>query len=152
MKRGLRNFLVLAVLVVLAVVSLRPIDAERERVDERFARCGQGRSHACVVDGDTIRIGARRVRILGIDAPELREPRCEAERDLAERATVELQRLLNEGPFELVRDVREDRDTYDRDLRRIVRTMPDGSELSIGTELIRQGLAAPYLGHKARWC
>lgn len=155
MKRGLRNFILLGVLLTLAVLSLPslvPIDAERETVSERFGRCGQGRSHACVVDGDTIRIGQRRIRILGIDAPELRDPKCASERALAERATQELQRLLNEGPFELVRDVREDKDDYDRDLRRIVRVQPDGSELSIGDELIRQGLATPYLGRKARWC
>lgn len=147
--------MMLALLVALALVSLPslvPIDAERERIDERFGRCGQGRSHACVVDGDTIRIGQRRVRILGIDAPELRDPRCPSEGALAERATVELQRWLNEGPFELVRDVRERKDDYDRDLRRIVRVGRDGREVSIGDELMREGLAVAYLGRKADWC
>lgn len=155
MKRGLRNLLMLAVLLGLAWLSLPslvPIDAERERIDERFGRCGQGRSHACVVDGDSLRIGQRRIRILGIDAPELRDPKCASERELAERTTIALQRMLNEGPFELVRDARENKDDYDRDLRRIVRTLPSGEEVSIGDELVLQGLAAPYLGRKADWC
>lgn len=155
MKRSLRNLVLLAILLALAWVSLPslvPIDVERERVDERFGRCGQGRSHACVVDGDSIRIGQRRIRILGIDAPELRDAKCPSELALAEEATSALQGMLNEGPFELVRDARENKDDYGRDLRRLVRILPTGEEVSIGDELVRQGLAAPYLGRKGDWC
>ena len=71
---------------------------------------------------------------------------------MAQKATVELQRQLNRGAFDLVRDVRESRDDYGRDLRRIVRTSPNGEEVSIGDELLAKGLAAPYLGRKADWC
>lgn len=154
MKRALRNALVLAILVALALFALPgviPLDREREVVDERFVRCGQGSSFACVVDGDSIRLGKRRVRILGIDAPELRDPKCEGERQLAERSTDALLGWLNRGAFELVRDARSDRDQYGRDLRRIVRT-DGGREESAGDWLIDEGLAAPYLGRKAAWC
>ena len=47
------------------------LSTEPERISERFTRCGPGRGHACVVDGDTIKLGERKVRIIGIDAPEV---------------------------------------------------------------------------------
>ena len=46
------------------------LSGEPERVAAQFTRCGPGRVHACVVDGDTFKLGKRRVRIIGIDAPE----------------------------------------------------------------------------------
>ena len=39
-----------------------------ERIDEHFTRCGRGRGHACVIDGDTIKLGQRKIRIIGIHA------------------------------------------------------------------------------------
>src|SRR5205085_978015 len=41
-----------------------------ERVSAAFTRCGLGRGYACVIDGDTFKLGERKVRIIGIDAPE----------------------------------------------------------------------------------
>lgn len=155
MKRAVRNALILSVLVGLALLSLPglfPIDRERETVSEQFVRCGQGSSFACVVDGDSIRLGKRRIRVLGIDAPELRDPQCEDERRLAERSSDALLGWLNRGAFDLVRDARSDRDQYGRDLRRLVRADRDGREESAGDWLIDQGLAAPYLGRKTAWC
>src|SRR5688572_15968729 len=61
-----------------------PLATRGERVGATFTRCGQGSSFACVVDGDTIRLGDRRVRLLGIDAPELTAARCPGEKALAE--------------------------------------------------------------------
>lgn len=57
-----------------------PLASRPERITAEFSRCGRGRSMACVVDGDTIRLGDRRIRILGIDAPELTDARCPGER------------------------------------------------------------------------
>ena len=52
---------------------------------------------ACrALDGDTIRCGETRVRLAGLDAPELRA-RCEAERRLALAATERLSALLEGG-------------------------------------------------------
>jgi len=37
-----------------------PTATRPQRINASFTRCGQGRSMACVVDGDTIRLGQRR--------------------------------------------------------------------------------------------
>nr|WP_276591642.1 thermonuclease family protein [Sphingomicrobium nitratireducens] len=133
------------------VPAIGPLVAGRERVEARFVRCGSGPNRACVHDGDTFRIDGRKIRLLGIDAPELAEPRCMEERALAERATAILLEELNRGPFEMVRDRREERDRYGRELMRIERE-EDGRTVSIGDRLVDAGLAEPYLGRKAEWC
>ncbi|MCP9472750.1 MAG: thermonuclease family protein [Nitrospira sp.] len=57
-----------------------------------------------VIDGDTIRIGAERIRLRGIDAPELSEPNGWA-------ATQRLKDLLGTGSIQLMP---RGRDVYDR--------------------------------------
>jgi len=122
-----------------------------ERVDAQFTRCGPGRGRACVVDGDTFKIGRRKVRIIGIDAPEVKA-RCPAEARLAEAATARLQTLLNQGPFEMTGRIDDMQDKYGRDLRAIERRRPDGSVQSIADEMRASGLAHRYLGFKTAWC
>jgi endonuclease YncB( thermonuclease family) len=124
-----------------------PTASGPERINTNFTVCGRGRSHACVVDGDTFRLGPRRVRIVGIDAPELRDFKCAREQQLAERATVRLQELLNQGPFDMIahRMMRQDRNG--RDLMAIER----GGK-SIGDQLIAEGLAHRYVNAKLDWC
>ena len=107
------------------------LSTEPERVTTQFSRCGPGRSHACVIDGDTFKLGQRKVRIIGIDAPETHPPGCAEEARLGEQATAKLQALLNEGPFEMVAPVYRRQDRYGRDLRTVRRTRPDGSTQSI---------------------
>src|SRR5687768_10642996 len=34
-----------------------------DRINEKFTCCGRGRGHACVIDGDTIKLGQRKIRI-----------------------------------------------------------------------------------------
>jgi len=122
-----------------------------ERVDAQFTRCGPGRGQACVVDGDTFKIGRRKVRIIGIDAPEVKA-RCPAEARLAEAATARLQSLLNQGPFVMTGRIDDMQDRYGRDLRIVERRRPDGSIQSIADEMRASGLAHRYLGFKTGWC
>ena len=124
---------------------------EPERVSERFTMCGPGRGHACVIDGDTFKLGKRKIRIIGIDAPEV-AARCPEEAALAKAATNELQRLLNQGPFVMTGRRFNDRDRYGRDLRAITRTLPDGGTQSIADDMREKGLARRYLGYKESWC
>jgi endonuclease YncB( thermonuclease family) len=97
------------------------------------------------VDGDTLRCGAERVRIVGLDTPEM-QGRCAAESRLARRAQERLAALSAEG----VALEAKGRDRYDR-LLAVVRDR-DGRDLA--AILIREGLARPYDGRgpRASWC
>jgi micrococcal nuclease len=129
------------------------LSTDPETVDEQFTRCGPGRGQACVIDGDTFKLGTRKVRIIGIDAPETHPPRCAKEAALGEAATAKLQELLNEGPFEMTAPLYGGKDRYGRDLRTILRTRPDGGEQSIASNMRESGLARRYLGgFKSGWC
>ncbi|HET7709836.1 MAG TPA: thermonuclease family protein [Sphingomicrobium sp.] len=127
------------------------LSTEPERVHAQFTRCGRGRGQACVIDGDTFRLGSRRIRIIGIDAPEV-HARCPREAALAQAATARLQALLNQGPFVMVGRFDDMADRYGRDLRRIERRRADGTVQSIAQEMRASGLATRYLGYKANWC
>lgn len=122
-----------------------------ERIDLAFTVCSEERGRACVVDGDTLRIGKRRIRIVGIDAPEV-DGQCTAERDLARRSTRHLHALLNQGPFVMTARLDDMTDRYGRELRVLWRERADGSRQSIAAEMREAGLAARYLGRKADWC
>lgn len=156
---GARPFVLLALLVglwpALDPALVEPpsfLATEPEIVAASFTRCGRGRGHACVVDGDTFKLGDRSIRIIGIDAPEVRA-QCAQEARLAEQATARLQALLNQGPVELVGRIDQTRDRYGRDLRAVRRTLPDGSIQSIAAEMREAGLARRYLGGlRSGWC
>ena len=128
------------------------LSGDPEPVTAHFTRCGPGRGQACVVDGDTFKIGQRRIRIIGIDAPETHPARCPEEARLGEAATAKLQALLNEGAFEMIAPIYRDRDKYGRDLRSVQRRRPDGSVQSIAEEMRRSSLAHRYTGFKTGWC
>lgn len=123
-----------------------------ERVNAKFTRCGPGRGHACVVDGDTFKIGQRKIRIIGIDAPETHPARCPEEARLGELATAKLQALLNQGPFTMVGRIDDSRDKYGRDLRAITRKLSNGKTQSIADDLRSSGLVHRYVGFKTGWC
>jgi endonuclease YncB( thermonuclease family) len=127
------------------------LSSDPEQVDDQFTRCGPGRGHACVIDGDTFKLGSRKVRIIGIDAPEV-HGQCAEEMRLAETATAKLQDLLNEGPFEMVAPIVRGHDQYGRDLRALRRTRADGSMQSIADDMRSSGLAHRYAGFKIGWC
>jgi endonuclease YncB( thermonuclease family) len=113
-----------------------------------------------VLDGDTIEVRARiwlgqevraRVRLAGIDAPEL-DGGCMRERDLAAEARAFLvSRLTPAGaePAEIsLRDIR-----YGKFAGRVLARVeaPDGEDL--GHSLLAAGLARPYNGgRRAPWC
>lgn len=124
-----------------------PLAGRPERVSADFTRCGTSRSFACVVDGDTLRLGQRRVRLIGIDAPELASPQCDAERTAANRSAERLLELVNQGDLELVAHRLRDRDHYGRDLR-VARL----NGRSIGETMIAEGHARRYVGAKSSWC
>lgn len=123
-----------------------------ERVAETFTRCGRGRGHACVIDGDTFKLGSRKIRIIGIDTPEV-AGRCAEETRLAEAATAELLALLNQGPFTMTGRIDDATDRYGRDLRALTRIRADGSVQSIAASMQDSGHARRYAGSlRGGWC
>ncbi len=153
-RRGIRRALLLVPLLALVgalfdpalIAPFGPL-AARERVTATFTQCGPGRGVACVIDGDTFKLGDRKIRIIGIDAPELAEPRCPGEAALARRSADRLLALLNQGPFEMVAHRLHREDRHGRDLMVIER-----GKASIGRQLMDEGLAHRYIGSKRGWC
>lgn len=129
------------------------LSTDPEHIDATFTRCGPRRGNACVIDGDTFKLGERKVRIIGIDSPETHPSRCTEEERLGEQATAMLVGLLNQGPFEMVAWTHNSTDRYGRDLRVIRRRLDDGRVQSIAEEMRQSGLAHRYAGgFKTGWC
>ncbi|MBU2135317.1 MAG: thermonuclease family protein [Alphaproteobacteria bacterium] len=104
-----------------------------------------------VVDGDTLRTAeGERIRLIGIDAPELPpRARCAGEAELALAAKDRLTDLV-EGATHIATTPRPDepdRDRYDRLLRDV---SVDG--VDVGEILVSEGLAKVWRGRKGVWC
>jgi micrococcal nuclease len=98
-----------------------------------------------VIDGDTVAIGAERIRLIGVDAPEV-QGRCPAERAGAARASQFLRQLLATGGTVAV--TRSGHDRYGRTLARLRL-----GTLDVSGALLLAGLARPYDGgRRAGWC
>jgi len=88
------------------------------------------------VDGDTIYVGDEKIRIVGLDAPETYQARCESERLRGHRATAHLRGLLASGAVTLRRQGR------DRYGRRLAHVYVDGRD--VARLMIEAGHAVPY--------
>lgn len=102
-------------------------------------------SRCRAVDGDTLRCGGQRVRVIGLDAPEI-HGQCPRERRLARAATERLRQIVAGG----VRLESHGRDRY----RRRLAVVRDRQGRDVARLLIQAGLARPYDGHGPRrgWC
>lgn len=117
-------------------------------VDMRFGICGERGGAACVIDGDTLAIGQRRVRLTGYDAPEL-EGACEAERAKARAAREELHAWLAKGRFSWTGGTAPPRDQYGRELREARR-----GDALLADHMIAAGLAegSGWGAQSIDWC
>ena len=108
-----------------------------------------------VIDGDTIDVRIQvwlgqtiqtRVRISGIDTPELRG-KCDAEKQLAEQARQEVVTLLKHKTVQLYNI------KYGKFAGRILADAVTPAGQKIDVHLIDAGLARPYHGAKRQtWC
>lgn len=107
-----------------------------------------------LIDGDTIALPcdpakglypgcAERIRLVGSDAPETHEPRCEAERIAGLEARAALGRMIRGHAVEITRT---GRDKYARTLARLT---VDGHDLDAA--LIAAGVSLPYIRGRAAW-
>lgn len=98
-----------------------------------------------VIDGDTFALATgERVRILGIDAAELRGNKCERAAELAFRAAVRLVEIFATCPPVL------ERHGEDRDGRTLANVSACGRD--VGESLIAEGLARKWTGRRESWC
>lgn len=93
-----------------------------------------------VVDGDTIELtDGRKVRYIGIDTPETKDPRrpvgCFGKEAARENKS------LVEGKFIILEKDVSETDKYDRLLRYVYLTLENGQQLFINDYLVREGFA-----------
>lgn len=106
-----------------------------------------GRMDCLATDGDTLRCGDERIRIVGLDTPETYQAECDAERSAGYEAAGRLAFLIYTRRVEIERLSRPDK--YRRTLARVKVGGRDVAEI-----LIEEGLARPYDGTTRRmsWC
>lgn len=137
-----------ALLIAPAATTASTGGPARDPESAQFPLCGSGKRTTCIVDGDTFWYRGEKVRIADINTPETSQPACQREAELGRAATLRLQALLASGPFTLspAPDGR-DKDRYGRLLRTVTR-----AGRSLGTELVRAGLAETWQGRRGNWC
>ncbi len=104
--------------------------ANSQRASHDYKRGEEIQGIAYVVDGDTIRINGQRIRLFGIDAPELDRP-------YGQKAKWHLVRLTKGHK---IRAVAMGDESYDRVVAKCF--LPDGSDLS--EEMVRAGQALDF--------
>lgn len=147
---------VLAVSAVAAGGAVAVIMAPSDAVSARAELPGPVPARVLkVIDGDTIVVRARvwidqqieiRVRLGGIDAPELRG-RCELETTLARRARALVAAKIGG------RDVKLRRIRYGKFAGRVIARVETSGGEDLGTVLMAAGLGRPYNGAgRKSWC
>jgi endonuclease YncB( thermonuclease family) len=126
--------------------SLRASALDRESAE--FPLCQGARRFTCVVDGDTIWYRGAKIRLADIDTPEVARPRCAREAELGRKATERLQGLLSAAPFRLEpAPGGRQQDRFGRELKVVKR-----GETSLGSVLVREGLAQRWGSQRRGWC
>lgn len=125
-----------------AIVLFAPPLAQAETLDP---------ARTAIIDGDSIAVGAERMRIMNIDAPETRAARCEAELIKGLAAKARLAEIIRAGGVTVDRCEPDTGRCHDRYGRALVNlTTPAGAD--IGHVLIAEGHALHWApGHRAKW-
>ena len=124
------------------------VAASRKSTRRSLPICAGSRRITCIVDGDTGWHEGEKWRLVsrsgGVDAPEISNPACAAEKIAGERATRRLRSLMSAG-YTLSGN------RYDRYGRRLVAvTLSDGRD--VGKMLIDEGLAQKWPNSSNPWC
>lgn len=122
------------------------VESPADTLQATFSICSGAIRINCVADGDTFWFHGIKIRLAGIDAPELYPPHCDREAELGEAAKRRLRELLNAGRFSL-KTVPRETDRYGRTLRDVYR-----GGRSVGDVLVAEGLARRLRGPRQSWC
>lgn len=124
----------------------RDLTPVAEAAPLRFDYCRGNQPVDCVVDGDSFYLGAEKIAIAGIDAPEAHTPGCSREARLGVDSAVRLRRMLNDGAVTL-EGTPWGRDKDGAALRRV-----RVNGVDVGQVMIAAGLARSLAGGTRSWC
>lgn len=112
----------------------------------KFFLCGSAKQDDCVVSADRFVFHGQKIRLVGIEVPNIKKPACEDERIKASDAELRVRAFLDSGPFELVSWQGNDAEIDGHKLREVRR-----NGMSLADILVREGLARRP-GGKGGWC
>ncbi|RWX78728.1 hypothetical protein EPK99_09040 [Neorhizobium lilium] len=81
---------------------VRPGEALAGSYEAKFFLCGTAKQDDCVMSADRFVFHGQKIRLVGIQVPDIKKPRCEAERIKASDAELRVRAFLDSGPFDLV--------------------------------------------------
>ena len=135
----------LAVLVVgVSAATIFRDDPDAAARANRFGQCYNALGPNCVLDGATIYVARQKVTIAGVDAPQIQDARCDAERSRGIDAAVRLADLLNSGKVTVSAPFR---DAAGRTVRKV---QVNGED--VGAAMVEAGVAREYDGTRQSWC
>ena len=128
----------------IGIPSASALPAASTLMRANFPVCGSAKRYTCIVDGDTVWLKGEKMRLSGINAPEVGNPKCRREAELAAKATRRLRTILNSNEWSV------ERFGHDKYGRTLVNFRID--QTTAGDMLIRAGLAHRWEGYKRNWC
>jgi endonuclease YncB( thermonuclease family) len=114
--------------------------------EAKFFLCGTAKQDDCVVSADRFVFHGQKIRLVGIEVPDIKKPRCEDERIKASDAELRVRAFLDSGPFELVTWQGNDGEVDGHKLRQVTR-----NGMSLSDILVKEGLAKRP-GSGKGWC
>ncbi|AYD01872.1 hypothetical protein [Neorhizobium sp. NCHU2750] len=113
----------------------------------KFFLCGSAKQDDCVVTADRFVVHGQKIRLVGVEVPDINKPHCEAERIKASDAKLRVRAFLDSGPFDLVSWKGNDAEVDGHELRDITRNGRSLSDI-----LVNEGLAKRPGAGKNGWC
>jgi endonuclease YncB( thermonuclease family) len=113
----------------------------------KFFFCGSAKQDDCVVSADRFVLHGQKIRLVGVEVPNIAKPRCEAERIKASDAKLRVRAFLDSGPFDLMTWRGNDSAVDGHQLREVTR-----NGRSLADILVNEGLAKRPGAGKSGWC
>lgn len=114
--------------------------------EAKFFLCGTAKQDDCVLSADRFMFHGQKIRLVGIEVPDIKKPHCEAERIKASDAELRVRAFLDSGPFELQTWQGNDAEIDGHKLRAVIR-----NGRSLADILVNEGLAKRP-GASRNWC